>query len=113
MNDTASLNEDQIMIQQAALNFANEFMIPFAEEWDRKGHSPINVYKEAGKLGFASIYTGTEHGGSGMDRVSASLVMEALATACVSTSSYMSILNMNSWIIDTYGSEKLKKEWLP
>lgn len=48
-----------------------------------------------------------------MDRVCASLVMEALGTACVSTSSYMSILNLNCWVLDTYASEELKKNWLP
>lgn len=107
------MTEDQNMIYQSALNFANEFMIPYANEWDQKCQSPISVYKEAGKLGFASIYTGTEYGGSGMDRVSSTLVMEALGTACVSTSSYVSILNMNCWILDTFASEKLKAEWLP
>ncbi|EAS01437.1 acyl-CoA dehydrogenase (macronuclear) [Tetrahymena thermophila SB210] len=113
LNDTSNLTEDQVLVQQAALNFTKEHLLPFASEWDQKSQSPIEVYKEAGKLGFACIYSSPDHGGSGMDRVSASLVFEALATACVSTSSYLSILNMNHWIIDTYGNEKQKAEWLP
>lgn len=48
-----------------------------------------------------------------MDRLSASLIFEALATACVSTSAYLSIHNMNCWIIDSFGNEEQKKEWLP
>jgi len=89
-------------------------MVPFAAEWDTKSYNPIQeVFKKSGKLGFASVYTSTKYGGCGMDRVSASLVMEALGTACVSTSSYMSILNLNCWVLDTYASEELKKNWLP
>jgi len=97
------------MIQKTALDFAKSYMLPFAREWDKTSTSPIEVYKKAGELGFGSIYTSVEYGGSGMDRISASLVMEALATACVSTSAYVSIHNLNCWIIDTYASESLKK----
>lgn len=88
-------------------------MVPFAGEWDTKSYNPVEVFKKAGPLGFASVYTGTEYGGCGLDRVCASLVMEALGTACVSTSSYMSILNLNCWVLDTFGSEELKKNYLP
>lgn len=88
-------------------------MIPFARQWDKTSTSPIEVYKGLGKLGLASVYTGTEYGGCGQDRVSASLVMEAIGAACVSTSSYLSILNLNCWVLDTFGSEELKKNWLP
>lgn len=43
----------------------------------------------------------------------ASLIFEALATGCVSTSAYISIHNMTSWMIDTYGTDEQKKRWLP
>lgn len=39
--------------------------------------------------------------------------MEAIAAGCVSTSAYISILNLNCWIVDTFASEELKKNWLP
>lgn len=51
-------------------------------------------------LGFGGIYCKPEHGGSGLGRIEASLIIEALATACVTTAAYLSIHNMNCWIID-------------
>ena len=41
LNDTSSLTEDQIAIQRIALDFANEHMVPFAAEWDKKSYNPI------------------------------------------------------------------------
>lgn len=59
------------------------------------------------------IYVSDKYGGSGLGRLEASLIFEGLATGCVGSSAYISIHNMNSWIIDTYGSEEQKAKWLP
>ena len=64
-------------------------------------------------MGFAAIYVSEEHGGVGLGRLEASLVFEALATGCVGSSAYLSIHNMCSWMIDTYGTEEQKKTYLP
>lgn len=113
LNDTSSLGEEHVAIQRLALDFTKENMLPFAKEWDLKSYNPIEVYKKAAALGLTAIYARTDYGGSGMDRLAASLVMEALGSACVSTSSYLSIINLNCWIIDHWGSDEIRKEWLP
>lgn len=56
-------------------------------------------------MGFAGIYVRDDVGGVGLGRLEASLIFEALATACVGSSSYLSIHNMCSWMIDTRGTE--------
>jgi len=68
--------------------------------------------KQAAQLGFAAIYCSPDFGGSGLNRLAASLVFEALATACVPTSAYLSIHNMNCWLIDTFGNKDQKEKWL-
>ncbi len=49
------------------------------------GELPMDVLRKAAGLGFAAIYTGTEHGGSGLSRLDASLIFEALSSGCVPT----------------------------
>ena len=74
--------------------------MPHAAEWDETKHFPVDVYKQAAELGFGAIYTSEEHGGTGLGRLEASLVFEALATGCVGSSAYLSIHNMCTWMID-------------
>ena len=54
-------------------------------------------------LGFAGIYLQEEHGGSGLSRFDAALIFEALSGGCTSTAAYMTIHNMASWMIDSFG----------
>eukprot|EP01017_Pseudomicrothorax_dubius_P038785 TRINITY_DN5865_c0_g1_i3.p1 TRINITY_DN5865_c0_g1~~TRINITY_DN5865_c0_g1_i3.p1 ORF type:complete len:450 (-),score=97.89 TRINITY_DN5865_c0_g1_i3:119-1414(-) len=111
--DNFGLTEDQLTIQKSALDFAKSRLLPNAAEWDRKEIFPIAEMKEAAALGFAAIYTKAEHGGCELGRLEASLVFEALATGCVSTSAYLSIHNMCSWMIDSFGSNEQRAKWLP
>ncbi len=62
--------------------------------------------REAAALGMAAIYTRDDVGGSGMTRLDAALIFEALATGCPTISAYLSIHNMVTWMIDRYGSEE-------
>ena len=111
--DSAMLSDDHKTIQESAYTFAkNEFM-PFAKEWDEKKIFPKDVYRKAAEMGFASIYTGEKYGGAGLGRLEASLIFEGLATGCVGSSAYLSIHNMCSWMVDTYGNEEQKAKWLP
>jgi acyl-CoA dehydrogenase len=71
------------------------------------------VWKEAGALGLGSIYVSPEGGGSGLGRLEAALVMEAMAYGCPATSAFVSIHNMAAWMVDSFGSEDLKARWLP
>ncbi len=73
---------------------------------------PIDELKQAAELGFAGVYTSEIYGGSGLGRFEAALIFEALSMGCVSTSAFLSIHNMVSWMIDEFGSEEQKKIWL-
>lgn len=108
-----SLNEDQIAIQNMAQDFTQERITPFAAKWDEDHHLPRDVINAAAELGFLSIYVSEESGGVGLGRLESALIMEAMAYGCPSTSAFISIHNMASWMIDTYGSQSLKDKYLP
>lgn len=108
-----SLTEDQVAIRDMALAFAAENLAPHALEWDEKKHFPVDVMREAAALGMAAIYTRDDVGGSGMTRLDAALIFEALATGCPAISAYLSIHNMATWMIDRYGSEEQRQRFIP
>ena len=108
-----ALSEEQSAIQEMARGFAAEKLAPHAAEWDAQNHFPQSVYREAAALGLAAIYTRDEHGGSGLGRMEAALVFEALAEGCVSTSAFLSIHNMVTWMIDAFGSGEQRAEHIP
>ena len=108
-----ALNDDQIAIRDMARSFADEKIAPHALKWDEDKHFPIDVIKEAASLGMAGIYVREDVGGSGLTRLDAALIMEALATGCPAISAYISIHNMVSWMIDKFGTEEQRQHWLP
>lgn len=108
-----ALTPEQVLIQQTAADFAAEKLRPFAAEWDEKKHFPVDVIREAAGLGFAGLYVNEDVGGSALSRFDAVLVFEQLSQGCISTAAYISIHNMCSWMIDRFGSDELRKEWLP
>jgi len=107
------LTEDQRAIQDMARKFTADAITPFAAEWDEKSHYPVDVWKAAGQLGFGAIYVSEESGGTGLGRLEAALIMEAMAYGCPSTSAFISIHNMAAWMIDCFGSAELKARFLP
>jgi alkylation response protein AidB-like acyl-CoA dehydrogenase len=108
-----SLTDDQLAIQEMARNFAAEELAPHAAEWDEKRHFPVDVIRKAASLGLAGIYTRDDVGGSGLGRLDAALIFEALSAGCTSTAAYISIHNMCTWMIDRFGSEDLRKKYCP
>ena len=107
------LSQDQGAIADAARAFAEAELAPHAARWDEDKHFPIDVLRHAASLGFASIYVRADSGGSGLGRLDAALIFEALARGCVSTSAFLSIHNMCSWMIDRFGSDELRSRYLP
>lgn len=63
-----------------AYGFAKTEFEPYAAEWDKKKHFPMDQYKKAADLGFGGIYVSEQYGGCGLGRLEASLIFEALAT---------------------------------
>lgn len=113
MTDQFQLTEDQIAIQDMARKFTADAITPFAAEWDEKAHFPRDVIKQAAELGFAAIYVSEESGGIGLGRLEAALIMEAMSYGCPATSAFISIHNMSSWMIDTFGNAEVKAKFLP
>ena len=107
------LTEDQRAIQEMAQRFTADAITPHAAEWDEKHHFPRHVVKAGAELGFGAIYVSEESGGIGLGRLEAALIMEAMAYGCPSTSAFISIHNMASWMIDKFGSAELKAKYLP
>ncbi|WP_395443768.1 isobutyryl-CoA dehydrogenase [Caulobacter sp. UC70_42] len=108
-----ALSEDQVAIQDAARAFAEGQLAPFSAEWDEKKHFPVETLRQAAELGFAGIYVNEDVGGSGLSRLDASIIFEALSYGDVPTAAYLTIHNMASWMIDRFGSDDLRKRYLP
>lgn len=105
--------EEQKAIQDMAYDFAMSEMAPRASKWDAERIFPTDVLRELAALGFAGVYVGEEHGGSGLSRLEAALVFEALSAGCTSTAAYLTIHNMASWMIDSFGNDSQRAKYLP
>lgn len=108
-----SLNEDQRALVQAASDFSRVELAEHAAEWDATSHFPVDVIRRAGEAGFLAIYTPEEHGGLGLSRLEASLIFEQLSQGCVSTTAYLTIHNMVTWMVASWGGDALRETWLP
>ena len=73
-----ALNEDQIAVRDMAREFAAEKIAPHAIRWDEEKHFPVDVMREAARLGIGGIYINEDVGGSGMTRFDAAPIFEAL-----------------------------------
>lgn len=107
------LTEDQRDLVGMVHDFASEKIAPHALEWDATKHFPVDVLREAGKLGLGGIYVAEEYGGSGLSRADAALIFEELAKADPTIAAYISIQNMIVWMVDTFGTDPQRAEWVP
>lgn len=107
------LTEEQSAFQDSARKFAREEMMLQAKAWDETSTFPVETLRQAAALGFGGIYVKDDVGGSALTRLDATLIFEELAQGCTSTAAYISIHNMAAWMIDTYGSEALRRRLLP
>ncbi|EPO5779146.1 acyl-CoA dehydrogenase family protein [Vibrio harveyi] len=107
------LNEDQRMFADTAQQFAAERLVPMAAEWDEKQIFPKDILREAGELGFLSLYTPEEQGGLGLSRLDASIIFEQLSMGCTSTTAFMTIHNMVTWMVASFATEEVKDTFCP
>ena len=107
------LSEEQTALREMAASFATEELAPQAAEWDGTKHFPIETLRKAGSLGLGAIYAREDVGGSGLGRLDAALIFEALATGCPTVAAYISIHNMCTWMIDRFGSDEQRQRWIP
>lgn len=108
-----NLSDEQASIRELARDFASGEIAPHAVEWDQAKYFPVDVLRAAGALGLGGICVRDDVGGTGLGRLEAALVVEALATACPSVAAYVSIHNMCASMIDRYGSAEQRQTWLP
>ncbi|MEC7689547.1 MAG: acyl-CoA dehydrogenase family protein [Pseudomonadota bacterium] len=106
-----SLNEEQLAFADTARQFARQEFAPFAAQWDREHHFPVEAIKKAGELGFCGLYTPEDAGGLGLSRLDSSLIFEQLAMGCTTTTAMLTIHNMATWMIASYGTEEIKSRW--
>lgn len=107
------LDEEHNLLRHMAADFARDRLAPDAASWDETGYFPRDVLQEAAQLGMAAMVAREDIGGSGLSRLSAALIFEQLASACASTSAYLSIHNMVTSIIDRYAAADLRAHWGP
>jgi len=108
-----ALDADQIAIRDMARAFAAEVLAPNALAWDEAKHFPVAEMRQAAGLGMGGIFVGEDVGGSGLSRLTATLIFEALAAGCPTTAAFLSIHNMTAALIDTFGADEQRRRWLP
>ncbi|MEO1024334.1 MAG: acyl-CoA dehydrogenase family protein [Pseudomonadota bacterium] len=108
-----SYSDEQAAIFDMAKTFGEVAITPNAYTWEKAGTIPRGFLKEIGSLGFGGIYTSGEYGGSGLSRLDAVLIFEALSRSCPSVAAFISIHNMCVWMVDSFGTETSKQKWLP
>ena len=113
MTGQFQLSEDQLAIQDMAQRFTADNITPHAAKWDEEHIFPVDTIKQTAELGFGAIYVSEESGGIGLGRLEAALIMEAMAYGCPTTSAFISIHNMASWMIDRFGGARVKEKYLP
>ncbi|CAA0092900.1 Acryloyl-CoA reductase (NADH) [Zhongshania aliphaticivorans] len=106
-----NLTDDQNAYAESARSFADGVFKPNAAQWDAEHIFPKEALKQAGELGFMGIYTPEAAGGLGMSRLDTSVIVEELARGCTSTAAFLTIHNMATSMIGTYGKQALINEW--
>jgi alkylation response protein AidB-like acyl-CoA dehydrogenase len=107
-----ALSEEQTAIFDMARAFGDEHIAPFALQWEKDEHIPKELWAKLAELGFGSLYVSEEQGGSGLTRLDATLVFEALSMACPSVAAFLSIHNMCAAMMDKFGSDEVKEKFL-
>ena len=111
--DYFGLDEDERVIAEAAAEFAAKRLAPHALDWDERKHFPVDAMREAAEMGMAAVYCSEDVGGSGLRRLDAVRIFEQLATADPTIAAFMSIHNMCTWMIDSYGTGEQRKNLVP
>ncbi|VXA90598.1 acyl-CoA dehydrogenase family protein [Citricoccus sp. K5] len=107
------ITEDQQALVDAVRDFATERIASHALEWDEQKHFPVDVLAEAGELGLGGIYVDEAYGGAGLERKDAVLIFEELSKADPALAAYISIHNMVVWMIDSFGTDEQRAQWVP
>ena len=105
------LNEDQRAFAQTARDFAVAELAPHAAEWDAQAIFPKETIAKAGELGFCGLYAPESIGGLALPRLDATLVFEEMAAFDPSTTAFITIHNMATWMLGTWGTDAVRERW--
>ncbi|WP_170412840.1 acyl-CoA dehydrogenase family protein [Ruegeria atlantica] len=105
--------EEQNAIFDMAHDFGQENIAPYARQWEAEGTIPKDLWPRIGELGFGGLYVSEDSGGSGLTRLDATLVFEALSMACPSVAAFLSIHNMCAKMLDNFANDELKSRIMP
>lgn len=108
-----ALSDEQIAFRDSARAFADNELAPHAAHWDEAEIFPVDAIRRAGEMGFCGLYTPEQYGGLGLTRQDAAIVFEALAGGCTSTTAYLTIHNMVSWMIGSFARPEVAAQWVP
>lgn len=108
------LSDEQIMVREAAREFAQTELLPGVIARDEAQEFPDNLVKKMGALGFMGIMVSPKYGGSGMDTLTYALIMEELSKVDASASVMVSVNNsLVCYGLEAYGSDSQKEKYLP
>jgi alkylation response protein AidB-like acyl-CoA dehydrogenase len=107
------LSEDQRAFADTARAFAQAELAPHAAHWDAEAVFPREAIAKAGELGFCGLYAPENAGGLALPRLDATLVFEELAAVDPSTTAFITIHNMATWMLGTWASDAVRDEWGP
>ncbi|WOO33138.1 acyl-CoA dehydrogenase family protein [Diaphorobacter limosus] len=105
------LTEDQRAFADTARAFAEGQLAPHAAEWDAEGIFPVDAIAKAGELGFCGLYAPENAGGLALPRLDATLVFEELAAVDPSTTAFITIHNMATWMLGTWATDEVREQW--
>ncbi|MPT12246.1 acyl-CoA dehydrogenase family protein [Comamonas sp.] len=105
------LSEDQRAFADTARAFAQAELAPHAAEWDREHIFPRDAIAKAGELGFCGLYAPESIGGLALPRLDATLVFEEMAAVDPSTTAFITIHNMATWMLGTWATDAVRAEW--
>lgn len=107
------LNEEQRAFAQTARDFAKDQLAPHAAHWDEEGIFPREAIAKAGELGFCGLYAPEAAGGLALPRLDATLVFEEMAAIDPSTTAFITIHNMATWMLGTWATPAVRDHWGP
>ncbi len=107
------LTEEQRAFAQTARDFALAELAPHAAEWDAEGIFPKEAIAKAGELGFCGLYAPEAAGGLALPRLDATLVFEEMAAVDPSTTAFITIHNMATWMLGTWAQPDVRDHWGP
>jgi alkylation response protein AidB-like acyl-CoA dehydrogenase len=107
------LTEDQRAFANTARQFALAELAPHAAHWDAEGIFPREAIAKAGELGFCGLYAPESAGGLALPRLDATLVFEEMAAVDPSTTAFITIHNMATWMLGTWAQPEVRDHWGP